>query len=312
MFKVEWLYSLKMVVLHNGFTEAAKVMNCSAMSLSKQVSNLEGVVGEPLLQRSTRSISLTEFGEQFLALAEDTIEANERLHDWVRSRSKEAEGTIKVLSHDHSAILFIIPWVPEFLEKYPGIELEFDYVTDQIDLKKHTFDIAWGIPEYLGQLYPGLIRKKLFRITHGIFASPGYLKQYGTPSSPADLKSHKMIGYTRNSPNNRLLIKPTLESEEPFPYVDMNSPVKTTAGSIDFVVNGCGISNFSPILREVRDHVENNNLVPILKDYWWHHGDFYLYWHQFKGEQAKVRAFVDFFTRKLANWIQETEALYEK
>ena len=307
MFKIEWLHTLRMVVTHNGFTEAARILDCTPMALSKHVSQLESLVGEPLLRRSTRTVSLTEFGALFLERAIPVLDENESLYNWVRSKDKKPAGTLKLLGHEHSTFLLIIPWIPEFLEKYPDIHIEIDYVTDEINLNKHIFDIAWGISDYLGELYPGLIRKKLFDIIHGIFSSPAYLAKHGYPKSPEDLASLNLIGYPRNNPSNRLLVMTEDNEEDELPYLEMNNSINSTIGAIDLVVHGCGISNFATCIREVQEHMKAGTLVPILRENWWSKGEAFMYWHKVKGDQPKVRVFVDFFMEKLQTWIEETD-----
>lgn len=298
MFKIDWLRSFVAVADQGSFTLAARQLELSTMALSKHLSQLEAELDEPLLKRSTRSLQLTEFGQAFLARAEHLLREQDALAEWVQSRHSEPSGVLRVMGVEMALRTTVLPWVAEFRQRYPRIELEIDIANELIDPNRQTFDLVWGTGRYLGDRYPGLIRRRLLNADYGVFASPNYLARFGTPQHPRELDRHQLIGQLHDEPNNFLVIRDAGAGTDLLPVCYMTAPVKASLGHLQLCVSGLGLINASANLPEVQAAVADGRLVPVLRDYWFEAMDLYFYTHQVRQRQAKVDAFIDFFWPK--------------
>lgn len=275
------------------------------MAFSKHVSQLEETLREPLFERSTRSVRLTEFGRQFLEHAEHLVREQENLKDWVQNRHTEPHGTLRVVGFKEPLQAMVIPHVSEFRDHYPGVELEIDAFADLNDPLNRSFDVAWGISKYLGERYPGLVRRRILTTQVGVFASPHYLERMGTPAHPEALTNHSVIPQLHDQPNNFLIIEEAGRIDDGLPYCLLQAPVKSVIGHVELCIQGLGLINASPLMPEVRRAVAAGLIVPVLQAYWYQSLDLYLYYHQVRQRQAKVDAFVDFFANRMAELARE-------
>lgn len=299
MFKTEWLLSFSAVAGAGSFTAAAQRRQLSTMALSKHIAALEADLGEPLFERTTRRVRLTEFGTDFLARAGQVLREQENLADWVASRTREPEGCIRVVGMEQPLQATIIPHLAEFRRAFPRVEVEVDAVNALLDPTRHSFDIAWGVGQYLGDRYPGLIRCRLKRVVTGIYASPEYLAQYGTPRHPADLNKHRVVPQLHDEPNDFLIVAGGDVDDGGFPHTRMLAPVRTSTGHLELCLQGLGLMNASPDLPLVSEAVQQGRLVPVLESFWYGGLDSYYYIHQVRLRQPKVEAFTDFFTARI-------------
>jgi len=304
MFKTETLIAFTLVAKHRSFTIAANVQKQTPMAMSKQVSQLENRLAEPLFERSTRKIRLTEFGEQFLAKAQKILAQHDSLSYWLESRQGKFSGTLRVIAHDVQVYEeTVFPWIAEFQQLYPDIELMIDIKRNMIDLDTDAHDIYWGLSDYLGIKHPGLKRRSLWEAKYGIFAAPDYLEKFGTPKTPTDLKNHQMIGHPHQEPNNVLVVnKSANSSQKEMESVLMKAPIKTVDGHAKLAVQGLGLFNVLADNHDVKAYLASKQLVPVLEEYWYSSVEIYIYYHQVKLEQPKIRAFIDFFLSKRKYW----------
>ncbi|NQZ07720.1 MAG: LysR family transcriptional regulator [Algicola sp.] len=310
MFKTETLTAFVQVAKYGSFTAAANAQGQTPMALSKQVSQLENRLAEPLFERSTRKVSLTEFGEAFLQRAQQILGQHDSLDSWLEARKGRVGGTLKVVTQSaqtYDETVFV--WLAEFHQLYPDIELEFDIQESIIDINKDAHDIYWGISDYLGQQHPGLKCRSMWKADYGIFASSAYLNKYGTPQTPEELQKHRMIGHPHAQPGNVLVVNKTSNStissnkkQTEMEYQQLHSPIKTVAGHSFLAVQGLGLINALVDNLDIKAYLASGQLVPVLADYWYKNAEAYIYYQQVKFEQPKVRAFIDFFLSKRDQW----------
>jgi LysR family transcriptional regulator, transcriptional activator for dmlA len=304
MFKTETLVAFRLVAKHRSFTLAANAQGQTPMAMSKQVSQLENRLGEALFERSTRNIKLTQFGEAFLHRVNKILEQHDSLALWLDSRQEKYSGTLKIVAQDVQIYdETIFPWIAEFHRLYPDIELVFEVQEQVIDINHDAYDIYWGVADYLGAKHPSLKRRSLWRSKLGIFAAPSYLTKYGTPSTPEDLHHHHMIGHPHQQPSNALVVNKTVNSnQQEMDCVLVKAPVKTVSGQANFAVQGLGLINALIDNHDIKTYLAEQQLVPVLEQYWYSCVEIYIYYHQVKLEQPKVRAFIDFFLAQRAHW----------
>lgn len=299
MIKHELLSSFQLVVKLGGISKAAEKKCLSAMAMSKQMSNLEAQLGQSLFEKTGRKMKLTEFGEHFLAEADKVLVAQSSLDNWLQKSQGEVSGTLKVVSQSTDFCKeTIIPWLAEFMALYPDVNVALDVKESLIDLKEDEYDVFWGISRYLGDQFPNLKRRALWRSTLGIYASPDYLRLHGTPESVDDLSEHYVIGYLYNQPANVLLVE---QNNKPV-YKFLKQRVTTVTGLVELAINGLGLINVGNDVNEIGAAVSEGKLVQVLPQHWWQEAEVYVYFHNVRHPQPKVSAFIDFFLTKRKCW----------
>lgn len=304
MFKTQSLLAFVEVAKQGSFTAAADVLNQTPMAMSKQVSRMEATLGESLFERSTRKIKLTDFGQSFYSRVIIILAKHDSLDQWLDHRAGKLSGNLRVVCQ--SAMTFeetVFPFLAEYCELYPQLELSFDIQEKIIDIENDPFDIYWGIGGYLGLRFPSLKRRLMWQAKYGIFASPSYLKRYGIPLHPNELVDHKMISYLHDQPNNLLVVNHTPNSQSTTIETEtVSAPIKTVTGHSALAAAGLGLINAVTDNGDIAGYLASGELLPVLEDYWYGNVDAYIYYHQVKYEQPKVRAFIDFFLDKKQFW----------
>jgi DNA-binding transcriptional LysR family regulator len=208
-----------------GFTAAGKRLGIPKSTVSKRVAELETQLGVRLVQRTSRSFSLTDLGRDFFQHARAAVIEAENAENLVRTHLGEPSGTVRLTTSVPTAQFTLAPHLPELAERYPKLVLSV-HVTDRfVDIVQEGFDIA--IRSHVQPLPDSaLVQRRL--ATHAFFvvASPDYIARHGTPSQPEELTSHRIIAAGPTDVNWRLQggdgrealveIKPVLAADEPF------------------------------------------------------------------------------------------------
>ena len=304
MYKTEALLAFEQVARLGSFTAAAAARGVTAMAISKQVSGLEAQLGEALFERTTRKVRLTGFGEEFLGYVRDILAEQQRMAHWLESREGEVSGHLRVVSQAAQTMeLTLFPWLGAFCELHPQLTISFDVQEKVLDVHHDQYDVYWGVGEYLGQLHPGLKRRKMWSAGFGIYASPGYLQRFGHPQTPDELEGHRVIGYPHQEPGNILVVNNQANTHpDAMEYRQLEAPIKSVAGQPILAAQGLGLINALVDNPDIRLLVEKGRLVPVLEDYWFSNTEVFIYTQQVKFDQPKVRAFVDFFLAKRDQW----------
>lgn len=176
-----------------GFAKAARKSGAAASSVMRQVDALEERLGATLLNRSTRSVTLTPAGETYYAQAVRILSDLDEANQSVSELSGPPRGLLRISLPVAFARLHVAPIVPEFLRACPGVELD-QLVTDSVvNLVEDRIDLAIRI----GSLESSsLIARKLAPHRRVVCASPKYIKAHGEPRVPADLAKHNCLTFS--------------------------------------------------------------------------------------------------------------------
>ncbi len=172
------------------FSQAAESLNLAKASVTITIQALETLLGTKLLERTTRSVQLTSEGKTFLERSKDILSDLEDMETMFASDGAQITGKIRVDMTGPMARNTVIPRLPEFLKKYPGIEVELSSTERRVDLIREGIDCVVRGGKYSE---PGLAERPLGELMQVNVASASYLAAYGTPKNLAQLKSHKLI-----------------------------------------------------------------------------------------------------------------------
>jgi DNA-binding transcriptional LysR family regulator len=173
----------------SSFSAAANVLGLTPAAVSKNVAALEAHLKVRLFNRTTRSLSLTEEGRAFVVQARVGVQALEDASA-VATQGGQPEGLVRVNCSVGFGRRYVLPLLPEFFKAYPQVRVELNLNDHQVDLVQGGFDI--GIRG--GSQPPeGMVARKICNIPALLVATPLYLKTHGTPRTPEDLATHRLI-----------------------------------------------------------------------------------------------------------------------
>jgi DNA-binding transcriptional LysR family regulator len=174
------------------FTQAADQLGLAKGRVSTAVQHLEATVGARLLQRTTRRVSLTPDGEQFLERCKELVSDIEQLQEMFQPATSGLRGRLRIDLPNTLARDLIIPRLPEFLAANPLLEVGISTSDRRVDLIQEGFDCVLRIGPLADT---GLIARPLGVLAMRNVASPAYLRAHGTPTTLADLARHRIVHY---------------------------------------------------------------------------------------------------------------------
>ncbi|RKP55786.1 LysR family transcriptional regulator [Pararobbsia silviterrae] len=193
MDKFREMLAFAAVVDAGSFVGAADTLHTSKAAVSRHVNDLEQRLGVRLLNRTTRKLSLTDDGLNFLPQCKDILAAIEQAEAQLSSQSAEASGMLRVSAPVTFGILHLATLWGAFLDAHPKVTLDVSLSDRTVDLVEEGFDAAIRIS---GAPHPTLIERKLATTQIVACASPAYLARHGTPERPEDLVSHDIVSYS--------------------------------------------------------------------------------------------------------------------
>ncbi len=178
------------VVDSAGFSAAARQIGLTTSAVSRHVTRLETHLGGRLLQRTTRSVRLTELGEQVYAGCTRMLSAAREVHTMAGSYGARPNGLVRVTAPVVFGQVWLAPRLPGFLARYPEVTVQLSLVDRNVDLVEDGVDLAIRIAR---ELSPGLAARRLCRMRYVLVASPAYLQRHGRPEHPHALAEHHCI-----------------------------------------------------------------------------------------------------------------------
>lgn len=177
-------------IVHAGsFTRAADVTGMPKATLSRRLSELENALGERLMQRSTRRLALTEFGQRMLVHAQRLLDETEEATALALHRQAVPHGTLRVSLPPEFQELSLVDVIAHFTDRYPDLRIELDLSPRRVDLAVERFDVAVRAATQLPDDRT-LVARRLATLAGGLYASPDYLRRHGTPGQPGELDGH--------------------------------------------------------------------------------------------------------------------------
>lgn len=291
MSKFNQIYAFIAVIEANSFAKAARNLNISTAAVSKQINSLEKTLGIELLHRTTRRLELTEAGKLYFDHCKKLlieIEEAERLISTMRS---EPIGILNVVCGRYFADRFIFPYLKNFIQKYPQVELNIELAERIPDILNEKIDLVVG---YSLSGPPASIQRKIASTSYVICASPNYLKKFGTPMKPSDLTQHHYLAHSMRKPDN--LLSFTDGSQV---YVNTVLKINDSKALAQCALEGLGIVKLHDYM--VAEYLENGSLVEVLRAFKEPEIPIYLYYQESKHLQPKIKHFVDFIVKNIAS-----------
>jgi LysR family transcriptional regulator for bpeEF and oprC len=237
MASFEGMQAFARVAELGSFTRAADALNLSRAMVTTHVQRLERQFGLRLLNRTTRKVAVTPAGAEYLAHCRRVFAELAAAEETLRRSKEQPTGRLRVDVAGSFARHLLLPALPEFLARYPGIEVEVRINERVVDLVKEGVDLAVRGGAVAD---PELVARPIARVRWIFCASPAYLARRGRPQSVADLGDHALIGSTTAE---SLKPRPWLFPEGvAIPRLDFGVTVNETEAVMLAAASGVGIA----------------------------------------------------------------------
>ncbi|MGY2291611.1 LysR substrate-binding domain-containing protein [Pseudomonas sp. SDO528_S397] len=271
------------------FTQAADASSLSVSTVSQRVGALEKQLGVRLLNRTTRSVSVTEAGEELIQKITPLLE---ELHTSLQSAAaatRDASGTLRLNVPSTASRMVLQPMLQGFLRKHPGINLEVAVDNSLVDIVAQGFDAGIRYDHVLAE--DMVVLPVATQLRFVVVATPGYLKEHGVPTHPNDLLAHECVNY--RSAQTGLLHRWDFEKAGKHLRVTVKGRLATN--DIELMLRGAldGFGFAYAARSSVEQYLHSGELVQVLDD-WIAHSALYLYYFNRENTPKKLRVFIDY------------------
>ena len=188
--RVRAILSFVQAVDAGSFAAAGRALGISSAAVSKNVASLEQALGIRLMNRTTRTLNLTDEGTVFLKQARIALDALDAAVDAIAAQRAETSGHVRISTSAAFGRDQLMPALPGLLTRYPALSVEVDFDDRVIDLVHDGYDLAIRGGHIVDS---ALVSRPVCRLNMVLVASPAYLAQEGVPRTPQELKQHKLI-----------------------------------------------------------------------------------------------------------------------
>lgn len=279
------------VVEEQSFSKAADSLGLSKSTVSKQIRRLEDRLGVRLLNRTTRSMSLTEAGQTFYERCREIIEQAEQAELEVAAAQDEPAGRLSVSAPMSFGQRHVAPTLAPLLQRHPKLKLDLTLTDEQVDIVAEGYDVALRIAKLPDS---SLIARRLAAAPRVLVGSPEYLERRGTPSHPRDLAEHDCLLYSLQRSGDSWVFQRGDEVDT----VRVQGSLRANNGDVlrRAVVDGLGMTMLPTFL--VDDEIADGRLVRVLPEWDDLSLAVYAVYPHSRHVSTKVRAFVDFLVER--------------
>nr|WP_276544710.1 LysR family transcriptional regulator [Pseudomonas grimontii] len=283
------------VIECGSISAAAEQVGQTPSAVSRTLSRLEAKLETTLINRTTRRMDLTEEGKYFFEQAKLILAQMDELEERLSSRQKNPAGRLRINAAVPFMLHGIVPYIAEFRRLYPEIQLELNSDDLIIDLLEQSTDIAIRI----GALADSTLHARSLGCTPlHILASPDYLKQYGTPTTVAELADHTLLGFTQTETLNHWPLR-HVEGDRWLIQPSVAASSGETLRQLALEGQGiCCLSNFM-----TSEDINAGRLVPVLEAFnSGYRQPIHAVFYRNSQLALRIQCFLDFIQAKLARY----------
>jgi DNA-binding transcriptional LysR family regulator len=287
--QLDGLLAFWKVAQHRGFSAAAAALEVSPSALSQAIRTLETRLGVRLLNRTTRSVSLTEAGEAYLSrigpALTDVLEAGEQLN----ALQGRPSGVLRINAARISIAMVLQPLLAGFLKACPEVQVELTNDEGYVDTVERGFDAGIRMGES--------VQKDMVAVPLGgpvsvaVVGAPDYFKRHPAPRHPADLVMHNCIRFRFSGSGAIYKWEFTVDDRIVEYEVSGGLTISDSIFCVEAALDGIGLAYAFDTL--VQQHLKSKRLKRVLGTYSPTFPGFYLYYPSRRQQPSKLRAFVE-------------------
>ncbi len=286
MGQLEEMQIFARVVEAGSITKAAEQLNIAKSAVSKRLAMLESRLGIKLINRTTRTSSITEAGLQYYQRSKLIIDEIEELNTQTTNTQKALQGTLNVAIPLSFGIEHLAPCFVKFMVEHPELNINVHLSDRKVDIVEQGIDVAFRIGELDNS---SMQARKIAPIRHLLCANEEYLKTHGTPTKPEHLKDHKILRYNGTLNSGITFIDGKKEKS----VVHMTAQITANNGDFlhTFACAGHGIIYIPSFI--CWKAIKSKEVVPILTNYQIPIIHLYAVYPQNRHLPQKVRLLID-------------------
>lgn len=288
---LDLIKTFREVAFRRSFSRAAISLGMSKATVSRYVAELETRSGVRLLNRSTRSLSLTDAGQVLLERSTELVTMAENTLNDLQAHGSHPRGRLR-MSAPHGLIAgWLSDVIAEFIKRYPEVYVSLMFTNENLDLIEEGIDIhlTGGRIDDMN-----LIVRRLVQFDMVVCASPGYWAQRGIPQVPDDLAKHEVLSYSAQ-PTTHLPFETNGQPHDVAVHSRMEANDATAL--IELALRGVGVAYVPEPLAQ--SHLERGALVPVLREHMPHEHWLYAAYSQRRHNSAAMRAMLDFLEQSM-------------
>jgi len=277
-----------LVARHGSLTAAARAIDVTPPAATRRLAALESRLGVRLVNRTTRSISLTSEGETYLEHATRILADIREMEDVVSQGRATPRGLLRVNATLGFGRTTIAPLVSSFAKRYPEVELQMEVTDRPVDLVESGFDLAirfGALPD------KRLNARRIMSNRRFLCASPAYLERHGTPASLAELARHRCIIHRQNDDAYGIW---RFSHQDHTEVVKVRGMLSSNDGDI---VLGWALDGHGILIRSEWDlarYLDSGRLRIVLPEFTLPSADLFVYYPTRRNQTLRARAFIDF------------------
>lgn len=290
-----YLPSFVKVVELASFSKAAVALGMTKSAVSKQVQALEDSLKVRLLNRTTRTVRLTDEGELLYQQARQIVDAANEAQRQVKNLNEQPSGSLKINAPQSFGILHLAPALADFAKRYPEIVLEVDFTDKFINILEEGVDVTIRVASLTDS---SLIARKIARAQLAFVASPDYLKQYGEPTHPDQLINHRFLEYSYIDRPKEIRYRNQAGEAG---TITINSAMRANNSFmlLEAMRRGVAIGMFPTFI--IGEAIKRGEVVQIMKEFTIDpERNIYALFPHNRHMSAKVRLFIDFISERFA------------
>ncbi|MFM2477052.1 LysR substrate-binding domain-containing protein [Celerinatantimonas sp. MCCC 1A17872] len=272
------------------FVKAAHQLRITPPALSQMLKRLEEQLGARLFNRTTRSVALTNSGEQLLLRLRPAMNQLTQALNETKMQAGQLSGTLKIHSSNIAADSLLTPLLSEFYAHYPDIKLDITLEDNVIDIVQAGFDVGITLAEHIQRdmiAYP--LSEPLKMV---VAATPTYLEKYGTPTHPNDLMHHHCLNWRYRQ--DKIIYRWEFFEQNHWFSLPVKGPLITTSRqmTLQAALQHLGIVFWTH--DQLSKWLKSGELVPLLEDYCPEFPGWQLYYPHQHSTSSALRAFINF------------------
>lgn len=280
--------SFALVAEKGSFAAAAASEGVTPVVMGRRLNALEARLGVQLVHRSTRGLTLTDLGEQFLEQCLEVLRNIQSAENSVSAGRQAVGGRLIVSAPAGFGRQHVAPHIVTFKQDYPELKLSFNFTDSLIDLVGEGYDMAIRVGEVVD---PNYVAIRLFPNRRVVCGTPEYFARHGTPRVPEDLVNHNCLAFNLQGGQQRGWI--FVRDDKPF-AVRVDGDLDCNDGELlyDWVKQSLGIGWRST--WEIQAELKRGTLITVLDDYAAPDYDIRAVYPQQRYLPAKVRHFIEY------------------
>lgn len=246
----------------NSFSEAARQLHMPVSTVSRRIAQLEEQLGVRLIERSTRSLRLTEAGTDIFQHARRGAELNDAVESIASDTLAELSGTLRLSAPPNISETLVVPLISAFQSSYPKVRVYIFVTQRMVDPIADGIDLMLRVGELEDS---SLVARRVLRYRHQLVASQEYLDRAGIPQHPDDLLQHRLVAFSLGAPERRWHFTRGKTGETCVLSFAPHLAANDYAGVAAALLSGVGIGDLPPIVRT--DLLRNGQLVEVMPDW---------------------------------------------